>query len=535
MTRFLSHALEATEPNFGLGLRNLEASHGNQGHDIRLAVAIKQQARSKLLALQLDPKDTKAGELYHALLERLKADERELTRQLQTQAATHVSAEAKVLDGMLLALNDLPETKQSFSLKPARFKALVKAVPPKKAMKALGYRSLPSFIKHESAVSILFAASLLEDVRWQQALLNQYKKLTPTDFEMRPILFLGVTNPKLLAPAEQWLQRHRQPIIGLKELGAVLILPLPKELPAGTVVATLGHTLQTMLDMRSDSMYLKFSQVHKDFGALVQKMIVGKPNHYTGLNNEGTSWQLIQHFLGKTGQSYQPEHISPHLESADFVHLSIEKILSNIHPAFQFWENCSQLVFQSAKKPISFNILDVALNSCNNFPLGKHVCRACRRLDTVSAAVMVDDPATMVLMDLVVRSAGVTTLVPATVAFTSLVTFSPGVTVDVPATVAAAARRTVSEALMVEVPTARASKNSPPEFGTTKVGGRWTRLRVRYGSPGITIALCVVPDEKPCAVPGRLMTLIPPTPTSRYRQALLRPSHSRSGRLHSPV
>src|SRR5258708_38490476 len=122
--------------------------------------------------------------------QRVKEDDARLTKILRTRAATHVSAEADVVAGMVHVLKELPHCKRCFALKSSRLKIILKAAPPKRAMKQLGYRSLESFLKHESPVSILAAAWLTEGETWQKRLLDQYKKLQPRDFENRSIIIL---------------------------------------------------------------------------------------------------------------------------------------------------------------------------------------------------------------------------------------------------------------------------------------------------------------------------------------------------------
>src|SRR4051812_28502028 len=134
MTRFLSEALEAPEPFFRQGLRRLEAANGHPNTDIRFSAEVKQARQDKLKQLGLDPRDTTSRELYHALQERIKGDDERLIKTLRREAAQHVSAEGKVVDGMVHVLKNLPDTKRCFALKPGKLRAVLKTVPPKRAM-----------------------------------------------------------------------------------------------------------------------------------------------------------------------------------------------------------------------------------------------------------------------------------------------------------------------------------------------------------------------------------------------------------------
>src|ERR1700690_2145645 len=116
MTRFLSESLQAAEPSFRQGLSRLEAANGHPNTDIRFTSEIRQALQSKLRELGLDPRDTTPEELYHVLQERIKADAARLNRTLRARAATHVSAEADVVAGMVHALQELPDSKRSFAL-----------------------------------------------------------------------------------------------------------------------------------------------------------------------------------------------------------------------------------------------------------------------------------------------------------------------------------------------------------------------------------------------------------------------------------
>ena len=148
MTRFLSESLQAREPFFQMELRKLERSRGNPGSDISLSSQLQQGADRKLKELGLDPKDTTGVELYHTLLERIKADDARLVKTLRTRAATHISADGDIVAGMVHALHEAPLPHSGLSLKSTSFKSLIKKHPPKRTMKRLGYRSLDSFLKH---------------------------------------------------------------------------------------------------------------------------------------------------------------------------------------------------------------------------------------------------------------------------------------------------------------------------------------------------------------------------------------------------
>ncbi len=146
MTRFLSASLQAKEPFFQAGIRRLESANGHPKTDIRISAEVMSASRDKLRQLGLDPKDTTPEELYHVLQSKVAVDDARLTKTLRTMAATHVSAEGNVIEGMIHVLKELPDSKRCFAIKQSVIRSVLKKQVPKKAMKKLGYRSVDSML-----------------------------------------------------------------------------------------------------------------------------------------------------------------------------------------------------------------------------------------------------------------------------------------------------------------------------------------------------------------------------------------------------
>jgi hypothetical protein len=362
MTRFLSVALQAEEPFFRLGLRRLESANGYPNTDIRLTSEVNHFAKSKLLELGLDPSDTTTKELYKVLEQKVKDDDKKLSRYFRTHAATHVSAEADVVAGMVHAIQELPDSKRIFGLKGSSFKTVIKKNPPKKAMKQLGYRSLESFLKHESPVLILVAASLTEGPAWHKRLVDLYKKLTPADFENRTI---QIAHPS----SERWrklaVAQKKHNLISLKEMGALAFLPLPATIPAGAVTASFSLALHELNEIRAASTFLKLSQVKADFGQVVGAIIGEEPKLNSQLLDQPVAWHLIQRYYARLTHRFKEEVFGPHLQLEDMVWHPIEQTLSKLEPSFSFWHDTAHVGFLDGHKAVSMNLTDAALNLCN--------------------------------------------------------------------------------------------------------------------------------------------------------------------------
>ncbi len=373
MTRFLSQALQAPEPLFRMGLRRLEAASAHRSADIRFTTHVQQSAQAKLRELGLDPRDTTPPELYHALQERIKADDAWLTKRLRTMAATHVSAEADGVAGMIHALKQLPDSKACYALKNSRLKSMIKKQPPKKAMKQLGYRSVESFLKHEPPVLILSAAWLIEGAGWRQRLLEQYKQLQPADFENRSLILIQPDSPRWRELAASVVSRDRHNLICFKELGALVFLPLPAQAPPGALTVSLSLALHELNQIKAGSTFLKLCQFRPDFGSIVRTVAVEEPQLTAKLLDQPVSWNLVQRYYARLAERFREEIFEPHIQLEDMTWQPIEHTLSLIEPRFEFWKNSAHLGLLHHHQPVSLNIVDAALNYCNQLPFERRV------------------------------------------------------------------------------------------------------------------------------------------------------------------
>jgi len=366
MTRYLSHALQATEPSFSLGLSRLEAANGNPSSDIRLSNEVKQQTNNKLRELGLDPNDTTAEELYHVLQMRVKQDDAKLTKTLRTKAAKHISAEADTVAGMIHVLKEQPDSKRCFALKSSRLKALLKITPPKKAMRKLGYRSMDSFLKHEAPISILTAAWVSEGESWQKHFIDQYKKLQSSDFEERNMMIVQMDSARWKALAEEVVTQTKHNLLCFKEIGAMVFLPFSADAPAGAVTVSLSLALHELNEIRASSTYLKLCQVKPDFGQMVQVIASDEPRLSSQMLDQSVPWHLVHRYYARLGDRFQTEIFEPYLQLEDMIWHPVEKTLAEIEPSLKFWQHTAHLGMLDGREPVSLNIVDVATNSCNN-------------------------------------------------------------------------------------------------------------------------------------------------------------------------
>lgn len=339
------------------------------GVDIRLMMEVINTTRDKIRALGLDPHDTTGPELYGALKSRLEDDE---TRVRTALGLTANAAPEAILLAVKSHLEKMPLHTQSFVVKQAAVRAIVKKLQPKHTMRQLGYRSLDSMLKHEPVPQLLAAVSIIESREWNRRRLLAYKKLSSHDFEVRRIGFYVPATKQWPELARSHVARYKHNLLTLPELGSVVLLPLDHDLP-GLTITTLLLTIHSLNEMRSLGSYLKLQQVRPDFGEVFAGALTAEPKVGVDLAGETLPWKMVQWFYGSKRTEHHPEVFEPHVQPEDLTWHEAEDVLAGLHQALEFWQGNQLLALLDGTKPVSLNMLDVALSVCNGLEYGQHI------------------------------------------------------------------------------------------------------------------------------------------------------------------
>lgn len=376
MTKILSQLLGAAEPAFGLGLRQLEHASGGAAQDIRLTSEIMQGVQDRLKQLDLDPRDTTGRELYGALMERVREDSSIFQGLLGGD-----NDELNIMPRIQRFVDALPMPKQVFALKPAAAKRMLRAHPPKKAMKQLGYRSIESMLKHEQPALLLAAAHIAEGVQWHKSVRAAYKKLLPSDFESRAVQLLAPSSERWDKISRDYVLHVKQNIMSFREMGAIVLLPLPVSgIEAAPLAATL-LVLQSVSDIRAASTYLKLHQVRPDFGEVVMRVARQEPMTRAQLAGSSLPWKLVHRYFASHPEAYSANLFEPHVHPDDLKWRAAEDALADLHPRFEFWRGAAHLGLLAHDnphdkrhgQPVSVNFLDAVLNFCNKLAYEQRV------------------------------------------------------------------------------------------------------------------------------------------------------------------
>ena len=366
MTKLLAHLLDGKEPQFHQTLAQLEAASGHASHDIRLSEDINRIQRSKLELLGLDPEDTTGEELFHALQEKLKTDDALLVKRLRRISAYQVNAAANLSEGIAAATTDVVEGSLVFSLKCSVAKRALAKFPPKKVMKALNFRSYESMLKHLPLGLMLPVAQELEGSGWLQHYNAFLRTLKPRDFEERPISVYSPHSDKWLALKSQLLAISKQTVLINKELGSMVILPLPNQPVSGLASLTLAGAASGLNAIYAASSYFRLSQVAKDFGARIAQSASDEPQIVSlDYFSSPLAWETVVRFIHHMqGQLGAP--LDAHIGAEELIGWQpVEHLIHRIAPEMEFWRDCGHVGRLDGLAPVSFNVTDNALSLVN--------------------------------------------------------------------------------------------------------------------------------------------------------------------------
>jgi len=369
MTRVLAELLRAEQPRFNHLLQQLERASGRPSHDIRLTSELSQRLRTKISELGLDPSDTTSAELYHALLERFGNDEQHLRQHLRITPDTKPEETIKIIHRY--AAKQIKQ-QQVLALKPAVARKLLKRNPPKRAMKQLSYRSLDSMLKHEAPAHIYAAAALFETKTWRKKFLDQYSQLQSTDFEVRDCIVSLPLSTRWQKIAAGVTEQYRHNVLYFQELGAIVLLPLQRDLP-GLATINLLLVFHAANQIAATSSYLKLQQMKPGFGDAVRSAAgQSEPATDTKMIEWTVPWRIVHDYFARFSDKYNQVFFEPHVSPSDLQWRAPESFLAQLHPAFRFWEDTAYTAQLQKGARVSLNLLDVAISYCNRLPLLAH-------------------------------------------------------------------------------------------------------------------------------------------------------------------
>ncbi len=214
MSQRIARLLDEPETRVAKLVSKMEDNNGYPSHDARFLAETIQKIRSKLADLNLDPDDTTAEELHHALQVKFERDSQLFDEYF---GALNLDFGQKVAKAERLLEAYSKEARQ-WGLKNKFAKDILRSLPPKRLMKHLNYRSAESMLKREDLAEIYLAASRLESNNWLKAHKRLVSKLDQTAFEIRNVKLMNLDAKKwesIAAPAGFMVQNEEIAALGV--------------------------------------------------------------------------------------------------------------------------------------------------------------------------------------------------------------------------------------------------------------------------------------------------------------------------------
>jgi hypothetical protein len=368
MSRILAELLGVDEALFTMELRQLELAAGLPSHDVRLTAEIISKLNQKARHLGMDPRDTTGEELYTALTNLVQLHDSFLAAKLGIKDRADV---AEVLPKVRQAALKADVPRQAWLLKPSVAKKLFKVHPPKRLMKYLGYKSLDSMLKRESVAELFVGVHLVESRSWLEGFLDGYESLSQMDFEVREVAILQLDAKRWSKAATVYVEKNRHIIMTVREMGVIAILPAPFSRRAGLTITVFMQLLHQIGEVRLHSAYYKLHQMQPNLGHIMARSLLKDEGTHLEVGGQSFHWRVAQRHFGSS--PYHPEVLEPHVTADDLLWRKAEEVLYKMEPALHFWHEFDYVGAFYDGRPMSFNLMDVALNALNHIPYNKRL------------------------------------------------------------------------------------------------------------------------------------------------------------------
>jgi hypothetical protein len=277
-----------------------------------------------------------------------------------------------VIDRVIDHINKKIKMPAVWQFKGTFLRKIIKRHPPKVLMKATGYRSVDSILKREPLAEVI-AFGRAVDSKWYEKVSEEYKKAEPTDIEQKKVKTVAVS-PKRIDRINKSARLIEGQVTGVNELGSIVIMPAQNRFNAD-VIANVVVLIEALREIKLTGSLLKFLTVRKDFGKIAAALI--KNGSRSSDKILPLSWSAICHYAYRN--NITPEFVQPHITQED---LDIPPTVTDFciaFPELNFWYGFDSSALPSPRGPVSCNLVDTVLNTCNNLRFENRVHDYSRR------------------------------------------------------------------------------------------------------------------------------------------------------------
>ena len=369
MSNYIFKLLDTYQPDLTKNLKDIEGISSQPAIDIKLDFLIRQNVVEKLSSLNLRADD--GGSLiYQALI-----DEMIQINKLISPNITSSIDHGQFITNLTKWFHRKKLIKKGWFVKDQVLRKMLQRTPPMNTVANFGYHSVNSFLRRENLAEIMVAVSLFENNKWHQSWAKACQDLKPNNFQLRRIRIISLY--KFNTYKSFFVENPDRFYFMSPIYGSILPRPLiiPKE-PA-PILMTILHLLEGIRQARLFSTWFKIHQPVSDFGAVVsQTLRNGWPTVFK-IANQSITWPIMAYYFQKTDPQEFANLLDPHIASEDLQLKTPIRSLGEIVPIFDKYEKNAHcgVVRSDSVQPISFNLLDLTIDTQSGMTYSKHSVR----------------------------------------------------------------------------------------------------------------------------------------------------------------
>ncbi len=364
MSKLLVQLLDVDEKGFRRYIDKLEKACMHPGLDIKLTAELITKSRDKIRQIGLDISDTKPKEMYYALLHLAKKHDELIVKKLNI-GRKNPEKVAKIL---ATTSNKLSGNEKCLALTNSGTKKILKAVPPKKTLKTLKYRSLDSVLKRENPKLLYHLATIIEDKSWKSQIHAKMRRLEPKYVSWQQVEYV-------LMP-DNWYKKVINIIDNSRayttnaETGSVVVLPVFDKTKTGSIALALSLLLQQAQNLSVRSLPYRQEALGHGFSLVLSEIAHKKQAQLVSIHGLTPSWAAVHELLGKG-------HIKISAPETEFVlddlnWSTTETKLASLVSEMDFWIYSHYLAISTnSLKPVSIHLTDVLLSLVNELEYGE--------------------------------------------------------------------------------------------------------------------------------------------------------------------
>lgn len=300
----------------------------------------EEKIKDRLLTLGVSRKAS-VKEVYDALISKIEADDHVIFEAMGRPVCYKKEDCELILD----SARKTAEIPSGFFLKKEKAAEFLRNEPPRGVMRHLKYDSVDEMLEKEDLFEIYSALRFVEGSEWlNKVFFKQYRKITPGDFEERPITLKALPS-RWAKDAGSFVVKKRHNISHLKELGVVFVLPVALGI-SGELLRMLSLIFHYLREIPFYSdIFRRIAESPSTFSSNFVSLLRGDVFDRRLPEGEKSLWLVVQRYLAKDDENdwrlFVP-HINPealHWLKAENDLVRAGAVLDGFGGELEFWHD----------------------------------------------------------------------------------------------------------------------------------------------------------------------------------------------------